>query len=117
MFVLNKIIYFKKNQSKLFFLSLIGGKIAKFNKKTLSMFKYTHINFYIYILSVQGMLLYRPNTQVPSYNVIMSLSGHSFVIEVWTWTVGQVLLETHSKVLLYFSIYLMKINFLSHSFE
>ena len=84
MFVLNKIIYFKKNQSKLLFLSLFGGKIAKLNKKTLSIFKYTHINFYIYILSVQGMLhvLYRPNTQVPSSNVIMSLSGHSFVIEV-----------------------------------
>ena len=111
MFVPDKIIYFKRNQFKLFFLPLFGGKIAKLNKKRLSI-----VNFIIhtFILSALGMLLYLPNTQLLSSNVIISLSGHSFVIEVWTWKLGQVLFETNSTVLLYFSINLMKINFLSH---
>ena len=106
----------KWNQFKLFFLPLFGGKIAKLNKKRLSIVNFIihRIYFYIYILSALGMLLYLPNTQLLSSNVIISLSGHSFVIEVWTWKLGQVLFETNSKVLLYFSINLMKINFLSH---
>lgn len=79
MFVPDKIIYFKRNQFKLIFLPLFGGKIAKLNKKRLSI-----VNFIIhtFILSALGMLLYLPNTQLLSSNVIISLSGHSFVIEV-----------------------------------